>query len=258
MARIPLPPDFLRLPLAHRGFHDRAAGRIENSLSAIRAAIAAGYGIEIDLQLSSDGVPMVFHDDALDRLTSETGPVRARTAAALGNIPLKDSNDTIPTFAQVLTLVAGRAPLLVELKAQSLTMSDTDENLESATAAALHGYRGPVALMSYNPHTVAHLARFAPQLPRGLTTSAYDPDDWQPLPAATCARLREIPDYDRTLSSFISHEAADLPFRPRVTELKAQGANILCWTIRSPQAEAQARRIAHNITFESYAAAFPA
>ena len=258
MARIPLPPDFLRLPLAHRGFHDRAAGRIENSLSAIRAAIAAGYGIEIDLQLSSDGVPMVFHDDALDRLTSETGPVRARTAETLTGIRLQGSNDTIPTFAQVLALVAGRVPLLVELKAPSPTMSDTDENLESASAAALHGYRGPVALMSFNPHAVAHLARLAPLLPRGLTTSAYDPDDWHPLPPAACARLREIPDYDRTQSSFISHEAADLSFRPRVTELKAQGAKILCWTIRSPAAEAQARRIAQNITFESYPAAFPA
>ena len=129
---------------------------------------------------------------------------------------------------------------------------------EAATAAALHGYKGPVALMSFNPHAVAHLARLAPDFSRGLTTSAFDPDDWQPLPAATCAGLREIPDYDRTLSSFISHEAADLSFRPRVMELKAQGAKILCWTIRSPAAEAQARRIAHNITFEAYPAAVPA
>ena len=181
-----------------------------------------------------------------------------KTAAMLGAIALQGSTDTIPSFAQVLALVAGRVPLLVELKDQSRTMSATDGRLESATAAALRGYRGPVALMSFNPHAVAHLARLAPDFSRGLTTSSYDPEDWQPLPAATCARLREIPDYDRTLSSFISHEAADLPLRPRVTELKAQGAKILCWTIRSPAAEAKARRIAHNITFESYPAAFPA
>lgn len=257
MVRVPLPAAFLCQPLAHRGLHDRAAGRIENSLSAIGAAIAAGYGIEIDLQLSADGVPMVFHDDDLDRLTDASGPVRAKTAAELGAIALKGSTDPIPTFAQGLALVAGRAPLLVELKDQSLTMTATDACLEAATAAALHGYQGPVALMSFNPHTIAHLARLAPDRPRGLTTSAYDPADWHPLPVTRCAELREIPDYARTLSSFISHEAADLA-RPRVTALKAQGAKILCWTIRSREAEAKARRIAHNITFEDYPAALPA
>jgi glycerophosphoryl diester phosphodiesterase len=257
MARVPLPEVFLHQPLAHRALHDRAKGRIENSLSAVRAALDAGYGIEIDLQLSSDGVPMVFHDDDLDRLTAETGPVRAKTAAELGAIRLKDSTDTIPTFAQVLALVAGRVPLLVELKDQSLTMTDTDGRLEAATAAALQGYSGPVALMSFNPLAIAHLARLAPDLPRGLTTSAYDPDDWHPLPPEVCARLREIPDYEPTLSSFISHEAVDLA-RPRVAQLKSQGAHVLCWTIRSPAAEAEARRIAQNITFEGYAAALPA
>ena len=257
MARVPLPPDFLRLPLAHRALHDRAAGRIENSLSAVQAAIAAGYGIEIDLQLSSDGVAMVFHDDDLDRLTAETGPVRTRTATALGAIPLTGSGDTIPTFAQVLTLVAGRVPVLVEFKDQSLMMTETDASLESAAAADLHGYLGPMALMSFNPHSVAHLARLAPKIPRGLTTAAYDPADWHPLPETTCARLRDIADYDRTASSFISHDAADLA-RPRVAALKAQGATVLCWTIRSPEAEAQARRIADNVTFEGYPAPLPA
>lgn len=257
MARVPLPPDFLRLPLAHRALHDRAAGRIENSLSAVRAAIAAGYGIEIDLQLSSDGVAMVFHDDDLDRLTAENGPVRAQTAATLAAMPLNGSSDTIPTFAQVLALVAGKVPVLVEFKDQSLMMTDTDASLESAAAAVLIGYLGPMALMSFNPHSVAHLARLAPKIPRGLTTSAYDPADWHPLPETTCARLRDIADYDRTASSFISHDAADLA-RPRVAALKAQGATVLCWTIRSPEAEAQARRIADNVTFEGYPAPLPA
>jgi len=77
-----LDPAFLARPLAHRGYHDRAAGRVENSRAAFEAAVAAGYGIECDLQLSSDGVPMVFHDYALHRLTGETGPVAQRTAAA--------------------------------------------------------------------------------------------------------------------------------------------------------------------------------
>jgi glycerophosphoryl diester phosphodiesterase len=111
--------------------------------------------------------------------------------------------------------------------------------------------------MSFNPHAVAQMARLAPHLPRGLTTSAYDPEDWSPLPEATCTHLRGIPDYDRTGASFVSHEAADLA-RPRLAELKAQGAAILCWTIRSPEAEDRARQVAQNITFEDYAARRPA
>jgi glycerophosphoryl diester phosphodiesterase len=249
--RLPLPEAFLRLPLAHRALHDRARGRPENSRDAVRAAVAAGYGIEIDVQLSSDGEAMVFHDDDLDRLTAETGPVAARTAAELGAIRLTDAADGIPTLPQVLALVAGRVPLLIEIKDQTGTMGETDGRLEAAVARALQGYAGPVAVMSFNPHAVAAMARLAPGVPRGLTTSAYDAAGWAPLDPATCDRLRAIPDYDRTGAGFLSHEAADLA-RPRVAELKAQGAAILCWTIRSPQAEAEARRVAQNVTFEGY------
>ncbi|MFN3605607.1 MAG: glycerophosphodiester phosphodiesterase family protein, partial [Cypionkella sp.] len=150
-----------------------------------------------------------------------------------------------------------RAPLLIEIKDQTGTMGASDGRLEAAVARDLQGYGGPVAVMSFNPHSVAHMAQLAPHIARGLTTSAYQPDDWAPLPADICERLRTIPDYDRTKASFISHEAADLA-RPRVGDLRAQGAAVLCWTITSPQAEAAARRYAHNITFEQYAPPHPA
>lgn len=257
MTRAPLPAAFLDIPIAHRALHDRATGRIENSPAAIISAIEAGYAIEIDLQLSADGVAMVFHDEDLDRLTDETGPVAARTAADLGRIRLKDSTDTIPTLTEVLALIDGRVPLLIEIKDQSLTMGPTDGRLETATAEALKAYQGPVAVMSFNPAAVHHMARLAPDTPRGITTSAYDPADWAPLPEAICDRLRDIPDYEATGASFVSHEASDLS-RPRLTDLKAKGAAVLCWTIRSPEDEAQARHIADNITFEGYRAALPA
>lgn len=257
MTRVPLPASFLRLPIAHRALHDRTQGRIENSPLAIQAAVDAGYGIEIDLQLSQDGVPMVFHDEELDRLTAETGPVNRRTAAELGRTRLTDSTDTIPTLAEVLALIDGKVPLLIEIKDQTLGMAPTDGRLEAATAAALTSYRGEVALMSFNPHSIAHMSRLAPQLPRGITTSAYDPDDWAPLPVEVCDRLRGIPDYDSTGSSFISHEGRDLA-RPRVAMLKALGAKVLCWTIRSAADEALARQVADNVTFEGYRAAVPA
>lgn len=245
-----LPDAFLRRPIAHRALHDRGAGRIENSPAAIDAAIAAGYGIEIDLQLSADGQAMVFHDDHLDRLTAEAGPVRARSAEALTQIPLRGTSDTVPTLASVLAQVAGRVPLLIELKDQDGGMGPAVGALEEATLAAVADYAGPFALMSFNPHSVACLAKAAPDVPRGLTTSAYDPAVWA-LSAETCTRLRSIPDAGRVGASFISHEAADLR-RPRVAELQAEGLDVLCWTIRSPEAEAEARKVAQNVTFEGY------
>ena len=114
MTRVPLPDSFLRLPITHRALHDRAAGRIENSPSAIRAAVEAGSGIEIDLQLASDGVPMVFHDETLDRLTGETGPVNTRSAAELGRIRLTGDQSKLlanePVFAALDAVFAAVKP----------------------------------------------------------------------------------------------------------------------------------------------------
>ena len=248
-----LPASFLTIPLAHRALHDRKAGRVENSRKSIQAALDAGYGIEMDLQLSSDGHAMVFHDDLLDRLTGESGPVRNRTRAELEAIPLKDDGSTIPALADVLAQVAGRVPLLIELKDQDGEMGPNVGELERATVAALQGYQGDVALMSFNPHSVAILAEIAPDIPRGITTSSYEAQWWPEVPEATRDILREIPDYDRVGACFISHESTDLD-RPRVAELKAQGAAILTWTIRSAEAEAEARRIVDNVTFEGYLA----
>lgn len=261
MAQVPLPPvslppvslpaAFRSIPLTHRGLHDLAAGVPENAPSAFRAAIAAGYGIELDVQLTADGQAMVFHDDTLDRVADGSGPIRAHSADALRQIHLRGSNDTIPSLPDVLALVAGQVPLLIEIKEFLASMRRTPGHLEKAVATALQGYPGPVAVMSFNPHCVAHLARLAPQVARGLTTGAYDPVKNAPIPPDVCARLRGIPDYDTTRSSFISHQASDLD-RPRVADLKALGATILCWTIRSPEQAAKALTIAHNITFEGY------
>lgn len=253
---IPLPPVFLGPPLAHRAYHDREAGRPENSRAAFAAAIAQGYGIECDVQLSADGRAMVFHDEHLTRLTPETGALNARTADELARIPLRYSDEGIPTLAEMLALVAGRAALLIEIKDQSGDMGPAVGALERAVAEDLAGYGGPVAVMSFNPHSVAAFGAAAPGIARGLTTSAYDAEHWPGLPAATRDRLRAIPDYEAVGASFLSHEAADLA-RPRVAELKRQGARLLCWTIRSAEAEAEARRIADNVTFEGYAAALP-
>ena len=253
MARVSLHPQFLLRPIAHRGYHDKVLRRPENSLSAFQAAIDAGYGIELDVQLTADGQAVVFHDETLDRMTTESGAVVGRTTATLGTFRLCDSDDFIPTLPDVLSLVAGQVPVLIEIKDCMDTMSETSGKLEAAVATALEGYKGPVAVMSFNPHCIINMQAMAPEIARGLTTEAYDPQASLPIPPDTCARLRMIPDFEDAGCSFISHQATDLN-RPRVAELKSQGADILCWTIRSPAAEARARLIAQNITFEGYAA----
>jgi glycerophosphoryl diester phosphodiesterase len=251
-----LPAEFLGPPIAHRGYHDRAAGRPENSRAAFRAAVEAGYAIELDVQPSRDGVPMVFHDYHLRRLTGRAGAVRDLTAADLGALRLTGGDEGVPTLAEALVLIAGRVPVLVEIKDQDGDMGLAVGALERAVAPILAAYRGPVAVMSFNPHSVAVLAGAAPEVPRGLTTSSYAPGDWPLLSARTRDVLRGIPDYDDVGASFISHEAADLS-RPRVADLRSKGAAVLCWTIRTSAAEAAARAIAQNVTFEGYAAAIP-
>jgi len=254
---IRLDPAFLRVPLAHRALHRPGSARIENSRGAVQAALEHGYGIEIDVQMSSDGVAMVFHDDDLDRLTDATGPVRAHSAAGLAGIPLKGTGEGIPSLAEVLTQVAGRVPLLIEIKDQEGQMGETDGILETAIARDLAGYDGPVALMSFNPHSVIRLAELAPDVPRGLVTCDYSPKECPELPPDVRDRLRDIPDMTAARASFISHQWNDLD-RPRVAEVQAAGADVLCWTIRSEEAARAARRVARNITFEGYLPGLPA
>ncbi|WP_420585752.1 glycerophosphodiester phosphodiesterase family protein [Ruegeria sp.] len=251
----PLPSAFLRAPISHRALHDKTDNRPENSRAAIRAAIEAGYGIEIDLQRTADNRAMVFHDYDMTRLTGQSGPIQQISATQAQATQLLYAEDGIPTLDEVLQMVSGKVPLLIEFKDQDGAMGANVGPLEADAVRALQGYDGPVALMSFNPHSVAELARLAPHLPRGLVTCSYQPKV-EHLPQAVCDHLRDIPDFDRVGASFISHEVEDLS-RPRVAELKARGVPILCWTVKSPEQEAEARKVADNVTFEGYLAPHP-
>ncbi|MCA0042298.1 glycerophosphodiester phosphodiesterase family protein [Celeribacter litoreus] len=246
-----LPAAFLKRPIAHRALHDGNIKRAENNMAAIEAAIENDYGIEIDVQLSKDGDAMVFHDYSLDRLTKSTGPIAQMGTDALGKLQFKTGEVGVPTLRDVLAKIAGKVPLLIEIKDQDGAMGPNVGALEAAVAAALNGYDGPVALMSFNPHSVAALADLCPSVPRGLTTANWEGSDEQLIPKARREELKAIADYDRVGACFISHQWDDLG-APRVAELKTNGAHILCWTIRTPEAEAKAREVAENITFEGY------
>ncbi|AHM03796.1 Glycerophosphoryl diester phosphodiesterase [Roseibacterium elongatum DSM 19469] len=249
-------PEFLKAPIAHRALHDMSQGIPENSLAAIRRAMRAGYGIEIDVQLSADGQAMVFHDDTLDRMTHASGPVRGRPARELCDLRLAGSEDHIPTLRHVLEVVGGQVPLLIELKDQSGGIGADDGALERAVAQDLAAYDGPAAVMSFNPYMIGVLREIAPAVPRGLVTCGFIPSKWPHLAAETCHALRSIRAFGQVGAGFISHDWTDLG-SPRVAELKGQGTPVLCWTVTSPQVEAEARRVADNITFEGYVPPIP-
>lgn len=246
-----LDPRFLSRPLAHRGLHNIADARPENSVAAFQAAIDAGYGIELDLQSTKDGQAVVFHDYDLQRLMGRTGAVQQKTLTQMQEIPLLGGEKGAPSLETVLELVDGQVPLLIEIKDQDLRLGPNVGPLEQATTDALENYQGPVAVMSFNPHSVAHMQRIAPQVARGLVTCDFMRDDWPLVPAQRRDDLVNIPDFEATKSCFISHQWDDLS-APAVRKIKESGHPILCWTIRSAEDEAQARKVADNVTFEGY------
>src|SRR4051812_26866634 len=159
-------------PYAHRGLHDSAAGVIENTASAFRAAIEAGYGIECDVQISADGEAMVHHDFILGRLTRGNSRLDERTAAELQAIDYFATGDRMQTLGELCDLVAGRVPMLVEIKSRF----DGDARIALRTAAVLAAYHGPVATMSFDPGMIAATRGAAKALPRGLVAMQRDKD----------------------------------------------------------------------------------
>ena len=227
----PAPPParvaFLReRPFAHRGLH--GDGRIENSLSAFAEAVRIGHGIECDVQLSGDGEAMVFHDSALDRLTDEIGPVVGRTAADLKRIRLRGMGETIPTLPDLLALVAGRVPLLIEIK--SPKRSATRQCL--AVRRAVEGYRGPFAVMSFNPEVGHWFATHAPRIVRGLVVSEEGKRGLRGRLERHLALWRARPD-------FLAYDVRDLPSRFARAQ-RARGLPLLTWTVREPERAAAA------------------
>ena len=244
-----LHPDFLTRPLAHRGLH--GPGVPENSLAAARAAIAAGYGIECDIQPDATGRPLVFHDYDLRRLTGATGVIGAQSPEAIAALRLRAAGEPIPTLDELLAEVAGRVPLLIEIKDQDGGLGPAMGDLPARVASALRDYRGPVAVMSFNPEAVVQFRAAGGTAPVGLTSCAFPAEDWPGVPPERRAHLAALQDIDRTGAAFVSHDHRDLA-NPAVARARASGLAVLCWTVRSAVEEAFAREIAQNITFEGY------
>lgn len=245
-----LAPDWLTArPIAHRGLHDKAAGRIENSASAASAAIDKGFAIECDVQLTSDGEAMVFHDFTLDRLTGATGRVDARPASELAGIALTGSTDTIPTLSAFLQLLAGRVPLVLEIKSRF----DGDTRLTDRVAAVVMGYEGPVAIKSFDPAIVARLRQLTPDRPRGIVAqSAYDYAEWQAMAPQRKHALANLLHFEESQPDFVSWRVKDLPCAAPYLARHLGRRPLMTWTVRTLAERTHAQAHADQMVFEGF------
>jgi glycerophosphoryl diester phosphodiesterase len=225
-------------PIAHRGLHD-GKSIIENTPSAFAAAIAGRYGIECDVQISADGEAMVHHDDALGRLTEGDARLDAMTAAQLKRIPPKAGTDRMITLGELCDLAAGRSTLVIELKSHF----DRDQRLVARTADVLSRYRGPAAVMSFDPMQTAALRETAPALPRGIVAEGGAASGRRVLHGERVLRMRP---------QFIAYAAKDLPSIMIVLARKFLGFPILAWTVRSAMEWQKVEHHADQMIFEGF------
>ena len=161
---------FVGVHYAHRGLHDES--KAENSMSAFRAAKEHGYGIELDVRLSKDGELVVFHDDTLIRVTGNEGKVKDFTSEELAKMKLSGTDEGRPTFREVLELIDGSVPLLIELK--ELT---SESGLAEKFVEVISDYKGEYIVESFNPMTLRRLRRLRPDMLRGILSTTYTKED---------------------------------------------------------------------------------
>lgn len=227
----------IRRPIAHRGLHDGDRACFENSLSAFDAAADGDFAIELDVQLSADGKAIVFHDETLERLTAETGALADRSAAELRHILLGDTADHIPTLAETLDHVAGRVPVVIEMKDNGAR----NGALAKAVASDLEDYGGQAAVMSFNHDLLAAYAETGSDTPLGLTAEGIGD--------------HALAEHNKALAfgiSFLSYHVKALPNRFVVHVRKDLGLPVITWTVRSPEDVETTRQHADQMTFEGF------
>ncbi len=236
-------------PIAHRGLHDAAHGLIENTAGAVRAAIAANYGIEVDVQVSADGEAMVHHDDVLGRLTEGKGRLDRLSAAELKRVPFRGSDERMLTLGELCDLVAGRVTILIELKSRF----DGDRRLPSRVAAVLAGYRGPAAPMSFDPGQMTALGGQAPNIACGIVAAKYRPHPyWDQMPFWMRYGMGYLVTALAARSRFVAYAVADLPaFAPSVSR-HVFGLPLLTWAVRTETERQTAARFADQMIFEGF------
>lgn len=229
-------PWLTKKPIAHRGFHDMNKVVWENTLSAFSRAIDAGFAIECDLQYAADGVPMVFHDDDLERLCNMPGDVRAKTSSELGLLTIGGTTDRIPTLNKMLDFVNGRVPIVLELKGRD----KDDEGFAASVLDTLEGYTGNVALMSFKPERLQELKELGSRWPIGLTAEGGRKDMWEPHIAILESGI-----------DFISYQVMHLP-NPFIEKARAMDIPVITWTVRDEAGRQKTNEFADQMTFEGF------
>ncbi len=234
-------------PIAHRGLHDEVRGVVENCESAFAAAIAHGFAIECDIELTKDGEAVVFHDDEVDRLLDARGAVKNFTSAELKQMHYRQGGDRIQTLAELCEQVRGRAALVIEIK----SLWDDDFTLTDRAIEVLSKYNGQFALMSFDPALIAHLADIAPHMARGITADQVIDPYYDPLPLEKRLAMKTFSHLPLTRPNFISFDFSQLPYQP-ITDFRAGGYPVITWTIRNEEQAKQARLYCDQITFEKF------
>ena len=241
-------------PIAHRGLHDSANGVIENTTAAAADAVAGGFAIECDIQLSADGEAFVFHDETLDRLTDATGPLSALTAAEIAQVRIKGSGEPPPTFAAFLDGVAGRTPIICELKSGF----NGDWRIADRAVALAAAYDGPLAFKTFDHDLAAYLRLRRPHMrppggpcPIGLLAQAsYEGPDWTFLSDEQRRDWTDFDHYDLARPDFLSWNVDDLPHKIPFLVKELTEAPILTWTVRTAEQRDAAHKWADQIVFD--------
>ena len=218
--------DMLTADYAHRGLWNKNIP--ENSMPAFAMAVEKGFGIELDVRLSSDGVIMVFHDPNIKRMCGLNSRIEVNKASVLKTLRLQNTEYTIPTLEDVLTLVDGRVPLLIEIKGEG-----REERLCRALAEALDMYPGAFAVQSFDPRVLRWFKRFRPRFPRGQIVTRVRRIKGKKAPRLTAFLLSNLFFNAMSRPDFISVSGArmkNIPFRICVGIFKCRG---FVWTVRN-------------------------
>jgi len=234
--------------IAHRGLWT-PGGAPENSLAAFQAACAGGYAIELDVQLTADGEAVVFHDDRLDRLTGRAGRLRDHTAADLGAMALCESDETIPTLADTLTLIGHRAMVYIELKTPFGEVGE----LEKRVSEVLIDHNGPIAVIGFNPYSHAWFADHHPQILRGLDSYSWNDDGARKLAPEMRRSLAALEQVEIARPDFLALGLDMLP-SARADLYRAKGMPVIAWTVRSPEQWEAVSDHCDNLIFEGFEA----
>ena len=238
-------------PIAHRGLHDRASFAFrEYGIGSHGCGREGGFAIECDVQRAADGEAMVFHDFTLDRLTVETGAVSARSTRELAGINIGGTPDRIPALPDFLRLIAGRVPVICEVK----SAFDGDMRLADRVLDVMASYDGPAAIKSFDPAVIAHLrAKATARIPLGIVAEAtYADPEWQHLSPALKRDLAALVHFPDTRPDFLSFWVENLPHAAPTLFRAALGRPVMAWTVRTITQRNAGRLWADQIVFEGF------